>query len=207
MSIHRFFRDLREVFRTGVVPTATSPKPPRESATPARAGDTRWKCGKCDKWHDELPFAYGPKYPDHVFTIPEEERQLRVEEDDDFCTVDDQHHYVRGRLEIPVVDAPETFAWDVWVSLGEKDYQRTIELLDVPGRESEQPYPGFLANHLQLYPDTTRLPVLVQTRAAELVPTITLLESNHPLASEQRNGITLERVREIATQMLHRPGH
>lgn len=172
-------------------------------STKATNMDTGWKCSLCDKWHAELPFAYGPRYPDIYFTIPEEERDSRVEADKDFCVIDGKHFFVRGRLEIPVIDSDEVFSWDVWVSLSEKNFNRTIELISSAGRESEPPYFGWLGNNLHLYPDTINLKTQVRTEPVGFAPTIQLEPTEHPLAVEQRNGITLQRVKEIAALIMH----
>ncbi len=165
--------------------------------------DTGWKCNLCDGWHRDLPFAYGPDFPDLYFDIPEVERGERVTGDKDFCVIDGKHYFVRGRLEIPVVDSDEVFAWNVWVSQSGTNFNRTIELMKTEGRESEKPYFGWLSNNLHLYPDTTNLKAHVHTQPIGFAPTIELEANDHPLAIEQRNGITLARVKEIAALILH----
>jgi hypothetical protein len=164
---------------------------------------TRWKCKHCNEWHTELPFTYGPLYPDPYLAIPEAERDRRAQLDKDFCIIDGEHFLVRGRLEIPVRDSKEILAWDVWVSLSKANFDRTIQLLESEGRESEPPYFGWLCTSLSIYPDTTHLKTVVQTRPVGMVPTIRLEPSEHPLAVEQRDGIGLDRVREIASLILH----
>lgn len=166
----------------------------------------KWKCGICDEWHDELPFAYGPAFPDPYLAIPDLERDNRVEMNTDFCVIDGKFFFVRGRLEIPVVDSEDDFSWDVWVSLSETNYHRTIEMLESEGRESEEPYFGWLCTNLHLYPDTTNLKTRVITQPVGLVPKIELEPTDHPLAVEQRTGINLERVKEIAGLILHQKG-
>ncbi len=168
--------------------------------------DIKWKCNLCNEWHTDLPFAYGPTQPDPYFHIPENEREARVEGDKDFCVIDREHFFVRGQLLIPVADAGQIFSWDVWVSLSKANFKRTIQLLETEGRESEKPYFGWLCTRLPLYPDTLHLKTQVHTRPVGLVPTIELEPTNHPLAVEQRNGITLDRVREIAALILHPDG-
>lgn len=165
--------------------------------------DPRWKCNLCDEWHADLPFAYGPNFPDLYFDVPEGERDERVEVDKDFCVIDGKHYFVRGRLEIPVIDSDEVFSWDVWVSQSKANFRRTIELMNTEGRESEEPYFGWLSNNLHLYPDTTNLKTHVHTQPVGSVPSIELEPTDHPLAVEQRNGITLGRVKEIAALILH----
>ena len=72
------------------------------------------------------------------------------------------------------------------------------------GRENEAPYFGWLSTELPLYGTSTiTLKTNVHTRPVGLRPNIELEPTGHPLAAEQRNGITRERVREIAEQLLH----
>ncbi|MGW2847054.1 DUF2199 domain-containing protein [Streptomyces sp. NPDC001274] len=113
------------------------------------------------------------------------------------------HH--RGRVgEIPVSGSPEPFSWGVWVSLSRENFGRALDRWQTPGRESEPPYFGWLSTELGLYsPRTTNLKTNAHTRAIGLRPRIELEPTDHPLAVEQRTGITLDRVREIAEAVLH----
>ena len=89
------------------------------------------------------------------------------------------------------------------LSQSEKNFKLTIELMDTEGRESEEPYFGWLSNNLHLYPDTTNLKTHVHTQPVGFAPIIELEQTDHPLAVEQREGITLDRVKEIAAMILH----
>lgn len=105
-----------------------------------------------------------------------------------------------------VIDAEVTFSWGAWVSLSGPNFKKTLDLIDTAGRESEPPSFGWLATELPLYPVATlNLKTNLHTRPVGLRPTIELEPTDHPLAIEQRNGITLERVRQIAEEILH-PG-
>jgi hypothetical protein len=53
------------------------------------------------------------------------------------------------------------------------------------------------------YPDTLHLKTMVHTREPGRRPFIELDPTDHPLAVEQREGITWERVQEIAELVLH----
>ena len=68
-------------------------------------------------------------------------------------------------------------------------------------RAEEPPYFGWFSTSLPGYPETLNLKTLVHTRAVGLVPWIELEPTDHPLAVEQRTGITWERIREIAEQV------
>lgn len=183
-----------------VLGTACDQKKNEAAASPEVV---RWKCHVCNEWHTDLPFSYGPSYPDPYLEIPEGERDKRAVLDNDFCIIDNKHHLIRGRLEIPVHGSKELFAWTVWVSLSKENFDRTIKLMETEGREMEPPYFGWLCTNLHLYPDTTNLKTHVHTQRVGSVPTIELEQTDHPLSVEQRNGITLDRVKEIAAMLLH----
>ncbi|MDX2296351.1 MULTISPECIES: DUF2199 domain-containing protein [Streptomyces] len=117
----------------------------------------------------------------------------------DQCVIRGEHFFVRGLIEIPVLGSDEVFSWGVWVSLSRANFSRAADLWDTPGREAEEPYFGWLTTELLVYPATTlNLKTHVHTRPVGQRPLIELEPTDHPLAVEQRNGITLDRVREIA---------
>jgi len=126
--------------------------------------------------------------------------------DDELCVIEAEHFFIRGRLVIPVLDAdPGTdFDWGVWVSLSRTNFERALSLWTVAGRESEPPYFGWFSTELPVYqPTTLRLKTNVHTQAVGQRPLIEVEPTDHPLAVEQRTGITLARVREIAETLLH----
>ena len=71
------------------------------------------------------------------------------------------------------------------------------ELWESFGRENEPPYFGWLSTALPCYPDTLNLKTHVHTRPVGLRPLVELEPTEHPLAVEQQNGITMVRVKEI----------
>ena len=164
---------------------------------------TRFYCSSCGEWHDELPLNYGADVPDLVDDIPPEERGARVNTNDDFCVIDNQYYFVRGNIEIPILDSGQTFGWGVWVSLSEKNFNRTTELVDTEGRESETPYFGWLSTSLPYPESTLNLKTLVHTQPVGIRPLVELEPTSHPLSLEQRQGITMQRVQEIAERFLH----
>jgi hypothetical protein len=56
-----------------------------------------------------------------------------------------------------------------------------------------------------LYPDTLNLKTMVHLRDGGIRPFVELEPTEHPLAVEQRTGITHDRVAEIYEKMLHPP--
>ena len=165
---------------------------------------TSYRCSTCDQIHDGLPFSYGSPAPAMWFEIPEKQLEKRVQLSSDQCVIDDKYFFVLGRLEIPVAETDELFSWLVWVSLKEENFARVYELWETVGRETEPPYFGWLQTALPCYPKTTlNLATNVHTRPVGERPFIELEPTDHPVAVEQRNGISLARVQEIAEICLH----
>lgn len=160
-------------------------------------------CGKCGQFHTELPMDFGADAPAAYYSIPPAERDDRCELTSDLCMIDAREFFVRGCLEIPVIDGPRPFVWGVWTSLSEANFQRMARMWESPERENEPPFFGWLCTSLPLYPDTLLLKTNIHTRPIGTRPSVELEPTEHPLALEQRNGITMDRVREIAGLLLH----
>jgi hypothetical protein len=159
-------------------------------------------CSRCGQTHPELPLCYGAEAPYYYYAIPEAERASRVLMDDELCVIDEQHFFIKGRILLPVIGHDEPFVWLAWVSLSRENFHRTVDLWEKPGRENEAAYFGWLSTELSVYPSTLNLRTAVQTMPVGERPVITVLD-DHPLAQEQRQGITWRRVQEIAENLLH----
>jgi hypothetical protein len=131
------------------------------------------------------------------------DQELQSELNPDQCVISSGFFFVRGVVEIPVLDGNEGFSWCLWVSLSEQNFLRAGEVWDDLKRINEPPYFGWLCNSIPGYSDTLNLKTMVHTRKIGLRPLIELEPTDHALALEQRDGITLARVREIAETMYH----
>ena len=159
-------------------------------------------CHTCGVWHEGVPLDFGIDLPD--IAVPDEEFDQRVWADGDFCVVDGREYFIRGCLQIPVRDGPGPLVYGVWTSLSEKSYRRARELAaGAPMAVDEPAWFGWVANALSGYPETLLLKSLVHPRPWGLRPTIQLEPTDHPLAVEQREGITAERLVEIVQRLLH----
>jgi hypothetical protein len=118
-------------------------------------------------------------------------------------TKDESAFFVRGHIEIPVVGLTDPFVWGVWVSLSEKNFERTIDLWETEGRETEPPYFGWLCTRLPVYPDTLLLKSSVLTQPVGDVPIVRLVDHEHPLAIDQRDAVPIAKVVSWAEQLLH----
>lgn len=122
----------------------------------------------------------------------------------DQCIIRGQHFFIRGLIEIPVIGSEDVFSWGVWISLSRDNFDRALEVWNTEGREAEKPYFGWLSTELALYSlSTTDLKTNAHTRPVGKRPFIQLEPTDHPLAVEQRTGITQNRLREIAMAVLH----
>jgi hypothetical protein len=164
--------------------------------------DHVWTCRCCGKEFNTLPLSFGPIAPDPWLAISETERGDRTLLGTDQCVIDDREFFIRGCLEIPIRNCDEPFVWSVWVSVSEKSFARIGELWDAEIRDQEPPFFGWLSNGLSVYPPTFGLKTNVHLRNSGRRPFIELEPTNHPLAVEQRKGISLRRIEEIAAALL-----
>jgi hypothetical protein len=162
-----------------------------------------WTCATCGTVHTEIPDSYGYTAPWPWYTLPEAERDGRSLLDADYCVIDEEDFFVRGCLEIPVIGQTNPVIWGVWVSLSKPNFDRERQLAGDPARADEPPYFGWMSSRIQVYTDTLLLKTNVITRPVGMRPYIDLEPTDHPLAIDQRTGITVDRLIEIAEQMEH----
>ena len=163
--------------------------------------DHAWTCRCCGKQFSSLPLDYACTAPDNWFQIPEEERQQHGRLSSDVCMIDQKDIFVRGCLEIPIIGQDDQFVWGVWVSVSKESFLRIDELWDAPTVENEPPKFGWLCNNIPSYPSTRSLKTNLHLRSGNARPFIELEPTDHPLAIEQRQGISLTRVEEIVASL------
>jgi hypothetical protein len=155
----------------------------------------RFKCSKCDDWHEGWPdVAYDE--PDYTVGIAGPEREKHVLLSSDLCALDEEFFFIRCRLLVKVRGTGEDFGWGVWSSLSKENFKRYYASYDQDMSDWE-PVFGYLSNRLPHYPDTLNLKLSVQTGARGARPTVLLEPTDHPLAIDQRDGISLEKLLEI----------
>jgi hypothetical protein len=162
----------------------------------------RFLCRSCGERHDGPPLAYAQPAP--AYWLPEladDENSVLGEEQ---CVIRREHFFVRAQIPIPLLDHDGSFEWGVWVSLSGESFRRMSELWEQDGREQEPACFGWLAVELPVYePSTLELRTRVHTQPRGRRPLVELEPTDHPLAVEQRAGITMDRVRWIAEAVLH----
>ena len=153
-----------------------------------------YQCSVCGETHDSLPHMVIDK-PDYYWSVPEEERAERVELSPETCIIDDEDYFIRGVIEIHVHDYPHNFGFGVWVSQKRENFYTYVENFD---SADIGPFFGWLSTRLACYEeDTLLLKTMAHFRGGGERPRIELDETEHPLAIDQREGITLDRAWEI----------
>ena len=152
-----------------------------------------FRCRCCGEVHEGVP-SFGWDYPVQYLQVPEGERGRRCRLTPDTCVIDHEFFFVRGCLDVPVIAQPEPMSWGVWTSLSEKNFRHFEELYEEPKRAEHGPFFGWLCTHIGMYPDTLNLKTMVHLRDDGIRPYVELEPTEHSLAVEQRQGITVERV-------------
>jgi hypothetical protein len=135
--------------------------------------------------------------PGDFLAVPQSQRGRRCQFTDDVGVIDGKRYYIRGVLLVPVQDAEENFAWGLWVRVNQEDFERYRALWNVDG-SNEPPFIGHLSvEDKPGYEGLDGSEVEVQFRSASERPSFRLTGSEHRLAREQREGITMHQVQEL----------
>lgn len=164
-----------------------------------------FQCATCGQYHESLPMVFGNPAPAPWEAVPPD---LRTEQagsglSSDQCIIRGEQFFILGRLVIPVVDGDHPFTWLCWVSVSEEDFDRACDLWQQKGRESEPPYPAQVQTALPYPGGTLNLKASLITCALGERPLVKLEDADHALFVEQSQGITMNRVRQIAEAALH----
>ena len=160
-----------------------------------------WQCGICDVEHDEIPTCFGAEAPWRSF-VPTGEFDQRVELTADQCVIDEQYFFMRGHIQIPITGHSEPFAFSVWASVSESSFRHITSRWNESDRITDATYFGWLSTSLPTYPDTMNLKLNVHMRAPGLTPLFELEPTDHPLALDQRNGISAAQWHNRALELL-----
>jgi hypothetical protein len=153
-----------------------------------------YRCAVCGEIHDDLPDVAMDK-PDFWFDFAEEERSRRIKLTSETCVADGKDFFIRGVIEIPIHDYPQRFGIGVWVSQKRENFLTYMQYSD---SDEIGPFFGWLCNRITYYSeDTLFLKTMAHFRAGGLRPIIELEPTDHPLAVDQRDGITLAKAWEI----------
>lgn len=162
-----------------------------------------FKCSSCDKLHEGSP-SFGFRAPDPYLAQPEE-IQNAGGLGGDLCWYEDEygkHHFIRVCLEIPIHGVSEPFLWGVWVSLSQQNFDHYVETFDKPNVTDH--YFAWFCNKLPYYENTLSLKSQVHPRSGKVRPYLELELSDHPLAIDFHQGISIQKAQNIAESLIHR---
>lgn len=162
----------------------------------------RFRCQVCDEWHEGLP-DIGFDAPLHYHQLSDEEQDTIATKSSDLCSINDQDYFVRGVIEIPIRGRDDLFGIGAWVSLKEENFRRYVALYDADDPAGEGPYFGWLCNRIAGYPDTLALKTHLHLRPAPARPSIEIEPTDHPLALQQRDGISRAEIQALIERALH----
>jgi hypothetical protein len=169
-----------------------------------------WVCAVCGESHEGTPLSWGFDAPSYWNWLADAER-ASGHLDTDLCWfIDDDGdlaRFVRGTIELPILDGTgqddDSFVIGAWASLSERNFEWYRERPDAGYDEQGEPWFGWLSNRIPVYEDTLNLKTSVQLRGNGLRPLIEIQPSDHPLARDQCEGITLDRANELGARWLH----
>ncbi|HWA95493.1 MAG TPA: DUF2199 domain-containing protein [Terracidiphilus sp.] len=170
----------------------------------------RWKCSSCDEWHTGPMLDVGSDWPSYWSSNNDSGRRWVFDEsgnridgtptflDSDYCAVDDEYFFVRGLIHLPIIGAGEAFRFGIWGSLSRTNFEALIRA-DAAGEQPEfEPMFSWLSTRLELYPDTDEgLKMYAHIQEPGMRPHFHLEPTDHPLARDYHEGITVERLKEI----------
>jgi hypothetical protein len=114
------------------------------------------------------------------------------------CILEGEHFFVRCVLDIPLIGSGgRSFGYGVWSTPSRKNFLLYQETFDSGEQGDLGPWFGWFSNRLEGYPDSLNLKCQVHPRAGRQRPWVELEATDHPLALEQRNGISFDRLVEI----------
>jgi hypothetical protein len=160
-----------------------------------------WNCPCCGRKHAglfDLTCASPDIWPRSVEAVSNEEflfsDNILTE---DLCILNGEHFFVRCLLRLPIINGPgRHFGYGVWSSLSRTNFETYLHTFNDGEQGSLRPWFGWFSNKLNGYPDTLSLKCHVHPQDGRARPLIELEPTQHPLAVEQREGMSFDRILE-----------
>lgn len=166
-----------------------------------------WTCPSCGEEHQGLfdlcgrhpaQWPHGEEY--------EENAALRFDGDflsEDFCVLGGEHFFVRSALLLPIKGTDLAFGFGVWCTLSRKNLDLYIESFDSGVQAHLGPFFGWFSTEMRGYPDTINIKAQLYPQNGRKRPVVKLMPDDHPLAIDQRNGITFDQVLDLYARYDH----
>lgn len=166
-----------------------------------RLNKREWTCPSCGEPHQGL-FDLAARHPAQWPHGEEYEPNaaLRMDGDflsEDFCVLRGEHFFVRSLLLLPIIGADKPFGFGVWGTLSRANFELYVETFDGGAQGHLGPWFSWFSNDLRSYPDTVNLKAQMHLRNGRQRPYLQIMSDDHPLARDQREGITFDRVLDL----------
>lgn len=173
------------------------------------------KCSKCDVLHPVSDVEPSFHAPDDVFQAAKAglaphsgeltDLEIGYKLNADLCVMRESElheyrYFVRSVLPIPMAGTTDVFSLGVWAEVSIIDFNYVIQKWGVKDQRDLPPLSATLANDLPATEGAKGLVLAMQLISADQRPTLTVMNPDHRLFIEQRDGITLERVNEYNGQ-------
>ena len=162
-----------------------------------------FKCACCGEIHEGGP-SFSADEPPLLSQIPEEEREDRIRINSDLCVIDDEEFWIRATLSVPISGTDDDFLWGVWVTQSKESFDRYMETYE--SDQSGDGSFGWLVVSMPGYAaaDGPLVSLPVDVFWGPERPEVRIHDDQeHPLAFDQREGISWERAVELVTLVLH----
>jgi hypothetical protein len=154
-----------------------------------------YTCACCSELHEGFPAI---AFDAPAYWEPDMTGRPGCRLTSDLCEIEGRDFFVRAVLRLPVLDAEQDFEWGVWVSQSERNFRRLQRPWNVVRQHRIEPTFGYVSNDLPGYGETTlEVTSMLHHQRRGWRPLVELEATDHPLAVEQREGITSARVHEL----------
>lgn len=155
------------------------------------------KCSVCGGEHDLHQMEPSYRMPDPVLSVPPEDRAHCVMHSADWAVMRDRddtwrRYFVRVLMPFDVAGWQEQCCWGVWVEISAGDYDTIGRSWREPEQDRTRAFAAQLANSLRGYELGEGLTGVLRLTGAETLPTFHFADDVlHPLAQQQRSGVTV----------------
>jgi hypothetical protein len=181
----------------------------KSASSAAQLLQSPWPCVRCGGEHAGFVHlaAFAPD-PWRGANAYEDNADLRMNGDflsEDFCVMDGKYFFVRGVIEIPVHDMPDTFGFGCWSTLSRGNFDKYLHGFDDGEYPDMGPWSGWLCNQLFDFIGTKPEAMWAYPQLNRQRPRFRIQDAAHPLAIAQAAGVTADTVLEIFAHYGHAP--
>ncbi|MFK7773140.1 MAG: DUF2199 domain-containing protein [Saprospiraceae bacterium] len=161
----------------------------------------KYLCEICGKKHD-VYYGVGSPEPDCMHSLSEDEKDKRVEQKSEkMLLLDKSFFMIKGTIFFEIKDISEWFRFEIWASIEVNYYLEKVK--EYENGITDKPIYGKLENDVFFYENAkgAKVDVIFPTEGDEVV--FEVLEENHPMTIDQKNGISKEQLIRWMQKMNH----